>query len=209
MDKPNCEQHKSTEQLILDAAVKEFSVKGFDGARTAIIAAEAGVTHAMLHYYFRTKERLFKHVFEEKIKDVMNLVCAPILNMDGRIKDRLRKGIEAHFDLLTENSSLPVFFVTTLNSRPELYTDFITGLTDAADERISSLQREFDKAYEAGEIRKVDVAMLFGDIAALNIFPFLATPMLMAATGFEPGRREEFLAARKKETVEMILSRIS
>lgn len=34
-------------------------LKGFDGAKTTSIAHAAGVTHAMLHYYFRTKEQLF------------------------------------------------------------------------------------------------------------------------------------------------------
>ena len=46
MDKQESKQAKDTEQLILEAAIKEFSIKGFDGARTSTIAANAGVTHA-------------------------------------------------------------------------------------------------------------------------------------------------------------------
>ena len=48
------ETTKTKEQAILAAAEQEFLAKGFDGARTTSIAAAAGVTHAMLHYYFRT-----------------------------------------------------------------------------------------------------------------------------------------------------------
>ena len=44
---------RNKEQAILEAAEREFIAKGFAGARTTSIAEAAGVTHAMLHYYFR------------------------------------------------------------------------------------------------------------------------------------------------------------
>ena len=46
----------------MEAAEKLFAEKGFKGATTTLIAAEAGVTHAMLHYYFRTKDQIFLKV---------------------------------------------------------------------------------------------------------------------------------------------------
>ena len=56
---------KDTESEILKAAEQEFMLKGFDGAKTTSIAHAAGVTHAMLHYYFRTKEQ-FSSVFLQR-----------------------------------------------------------------------------------------------------------------------------------------------
>ena len=64
------EETSNTEQSILKAAEKEFLKKGFSGSKTTEIAKEAGVTHAMLHYYFRTKENLFNKVFEEKARQL-------------------------------------------------------------------------------------------------------------------------------------------
>lgn len=209
MDKQIGEQRKDIEQLILDAAIKEFSTKGFDGARTASIAAGAGVTHAMLHYYFRTKERLFTRIFEDKFKDIMQLVLAPVMSSEGPLKERIARGMEAHFDFLMQNRWLPLFFVTTLNSNPELYNGLLSNLINSAEERIGGLQKQFDKAFEAGEIRKTDVRMLFGDIASLNLLPFVATDMFMAATGFSKGREDEFFAARRKENVETVINRMS
>ena len=52
MDK---QERQNKESEILAAAEQEFIAKGYDGARTTSIAQAAGVTHAMLHYYFRTK----------------------------------------------------------------------------------------------------------------------------------------------------------
>lgn len=208
MDNMN-ETTTETERRILEAAVKEFSLKGFDGARTSVIVSEAGVTHAMLHYYFRSKEKLFQHIFQEKMKDIMSMMVTEIVYAHGDIRERLRKGIERHFDFLKANSTLPVFLVTTLNSRPELYDSLISGLLESFETRIAPIQHEFDKAAERGEIKPVDVVRLFGDIAALNVFPFIATSLFMAVTGYGASQREEFLALRKQETVDTIMKRIS
>lgn len=201
--------NKDTEQLILEAAIKEFSIKGFDGARTSTIAAEAGVTHAMLHYYFRTKEKLFERIFMDKIQYILNIVLSPMIESEGTIKERISKGIERHFDFLLANRELPVFFITTLNSRPEFYREAICELFSSAEVRIGAFQRELDKAYGNGEIAKVDAAALLGDIASLNVFPFLGYPMMMAVTGYGEDRFEEYMESRKRENVEIILKRIS
>jgi len=47
---------------ILDAAEEEFADRGFDGTRMVAIAARAGVTHGLLHYYFDSKDHLYEEV---------------------------------------------------------------------------------------------------------------------------------------------------
>lgn len=209
MDKQEYKQSKDTEQLILEAAVKEFSTKGFDGARTSTIAANAGVTHAMLHYYFRTKEKLFERIFKDKIQYIIKMVLSPMVESEGSIKERICKGIEAHFKFLLANKELPVFFITTINSRPESYHEAISVLSSTANDRIKALQSALDKAHEAGEISKVKADMLIGDIASLNVFPFLAYPMLMAAAGYREEDYGAYMEMRMKENIEIIMKRIS
>ena len=58
----------STEEKILEAAKTIFHRKGFEGARMQEIADEAGINKSLLHYYFRTKDRLFDAVFQEYIR---------------------------------------------------------------------------------------------------------------------------------------------
>src|SRR6266536_3155842 len=60
-----------TEQRILDAAHAVFVRRGTAGARMQEIAAEAGVNQALLHYYFRTKDRLSKAAFERAAAQFM------------------------------------------------------------------------------------------------------------------------------------------
>lgn len=62
----NSDSRSHTENRILKAAEAEFLAKGYAGARTTAIAEAAGVTHAMLHYYFRTKDKLFERILNEK-----------------------------------------------------------------------------------------------------------------------------------------------
>ena len=50
------------EEKIFDAAKEEFIERGFDGARMQSIADRAGISKAALHYYYRSKDKLFKKV---------------------------------------------------------------------------------------------------------------------------------------------------
>ena len=65
MPKKQVKADLQTEERILDAARKVFIRRGTSGARMQEIAAEAGVNQALLHYYFRSKERLSVAVFQQ------------------------------------------------------------------------------------------------------------------------------------------------
>ena len=56
-------------ERILDAALKEFAARGYDGATTAGVARRAGVTQPLVHYYFDSKSVLWQaamtHIIEE------------------------------------------------------------------------------------------------------------------------------------------------
>ena len=69
----------TTEQKIINAANKIFSLKGFAATKTREIAEEAGINLALLNYYFGSKENLFKIVVKEKFKMLIE-VMAPILS---------------------------------------------------------------------------------------------------------------------------------
>jgi TetR/AcrR family transcriptional regulator len=56
-----------TRQRILDAARREFGMKGFDGARVGEIARRARVNKGLIFYYFQSKEELFRVLSEERI----------------------------------------------------------------------------------------------------------------------------------------------
>ena len=55
---------ENTEEKILKAAEEVFVQKGLDGARMQEIADKAGINKSLLHYYYRTKDKLFSKVFK-------------------------------------------------------------------------------------------------------------------------------------------------
>src|SRR5579871_1702965 len=55
---------EENERALLDAAERAFAEHGFGGATTAAIARDAGMPKANLHYYFPTKEALYRAVVE-------------------------------------------------------------------------------------------------------------------------------------------------
>ena len=60
----------ATQARILEAATEEFAKYGLAGARTAAIAAQSGVTKAMLCYHFDNKETLYRAVLQQLVNEI-------------------------------------------------------------------------------------------------------------------------------------------
>ena len=202
------QEKQSKEQLILAVAEQEFLTKGYDGARTTSIAQAAGVTHAMLHYYFRTKEQLFERIVDDKFATMSHSMVAIIGDPSLPIVERIKGGIAAHFDFIAANPLLPRFVSNEIVSRPERYEVLYKRVGFVVNSVYNGLQAEADYAAERGEIERVDIKMLFISIMSLNIFTFVAYPFMEPIMGELMADREQFLAARKAENIETILRRI-
>ena len=187
--------NNNSEEAILKAAEKEFVERGFDGARTTSIAERAGVTHAMLHYFFRTKEQLFERILEEKLIVLADSMLL-IFGEEGLpLKERLEKGISAHFDFIAKNPDLPRFLLGEL---PRVMPLIQKRLFPQILALMPSLQKELK-----GD---VDMRMLILDILSQNLFPFVAMPVVeMLSAGEE---RDAMLERIKQENIKIILRRI-
>ena len=202
------QEKQSKEQQILAAAEQEFLTRGYDGARTTSIAQAAGVTHAMLHYYFRTKEQLFERIVDEKFETMSHSMFAIMGDPSLPIVERIKGGIEAHFDFVAQNPLLPRFVINEIILRPERYDVLYKRVGAIIDNVYRGLQSEINRSAERGEIERVDIKMLFISIMSLNIFTFLAYPFMEPLMGELMVNRERFLAERKAENIETILRRI-
>ena len=199
---------QGTETKILQAAEKEFFEKGYAGARTASIAEAAGVTHAMLHYYFRTKDKLFERIVSEKINKLGDIVLSAIGDSNLPLEDRIRQGVERHFDFISANRDLPRFIVNEVLTGPEIVRTIGTSIQNIVNNVLSNLQHEIDEYAAKGLCLHIDARMLLIDIVSLNVFPFMAAPIVQGAIGDSYESYDEFLALRKKENVETILRKL-
>lgn len=207
MTEPHNHQ-RDTEALILQAAEREFLEKGYSGAKTTAIAQAAGVTHAMLHYYFRTKEKLFEKIVADKMDKLKRVMFGVIGNPDLPLRERLKQGVEQHFDFIAENPHLPRFIFNELHEHPERIDQVKNSIATIAAKAITTLQNEIDRKAASGECRPVDARMLMLDIASLNLFPFIAAPLISSSFGKLFEGRDEFLEMRKKENVRTVLGKL-
>lgn len=201
--------HQDTEQAILKAAEHEFLSKGFAGARTTSIAEAAGVTHAMLHYYFRTKSKLFDRVLSEKIRLLKEALFSSFDYADASLEEIIRTVVERHLDFIAANPELPRFLIEEIYNDHERSSVFIEKLSKYAPLIIGAMQSKIDEAAAEGRCRKLDARMLMLDIASLNIFSYLAAPVVKAALGDLTADPKAFLEVRKKENYDTIMRKLS
>ena len=197
------------EQAILAAAKEEFLDKGYDGARTTSIARAAGVTHAMLHYYFKTKEQLFEHIFQETMGMLVEGILEVFTQTDKPFKERIAEALGIHFEVIRENPRLPLFMIREVASRPERFAIIKNVISTFAGNLLIALQRDIDQAVAKGEISHIDATTLLLDMISLNVFPFIVKPVFEAATGLDLNADSKFWELRKQENTQLIMRRLT
>ena len=208
MEIPTKSEPQNTEQKIIEAAEQEFLIKGFDGARTTSIAAKAGVTHAMFHYYFRTKEKIFEKIISQKLELLTRLIIDSISLENLSLEEKLKMIIDSHIDFVSENPELPGFLVREVFNNPERFEILKSRFESFAPLLIQNLQEELDKGFEKGKYKKTDARMLLIDIISLNIFPYMAAPLINSILSGYMNDKEGFKELRKKENLETIMKKI-
>ncbi|RKD91064.1 TetR/AcrR family transcriptional regulator [Mangrovibacterium diazotrophicum] len=194
----------NTEDKIIDAATDVFVQKGMDGARMQEIADRAGINKALLHYYFRSKEKLFDAIFAKLIGIAFPRI-GQILFSELPFAVKVEQAIDTYLDLLVRYPFLPAFIIKEMNRDATPFFGFVerSGFT------IAPIIKMFQDAMDRGEIRRMKPEHLLVNIIALCVFPFAARPMIryVAFHGDEQGLKN-FLEERKAEAKEFVLKAI-
>lgn len=198
------ERGQNMEQLILETAERLFMDKGFALTSTTEIAREAGCNQALVHYYFRTKEKLFESIFERKAQ----LMLSAILKMDDPsqpFEERLRNLVENHFDIMIKNPKLPFLFLNELLTNPkrlDIMTQKLQTIPMTVMERFADdLQKEIDK----GRIRDVSPISILLTVLSLNLTPFIIKPIFQKMTNISEELFLVMIEERKKENIRIIM----
>lgn len=196
-----------TEQAILKAAEAEFLDKGFALAKTAEIARAAGVTHAMLHYYFRTKEKLFEKIFEGKVQDLARSLTATFDDTQPFL-EQVAKLAGAHFDFIAAQPRLPMFVLNEIHHNEERRKIYLPMLVNALRDTIRNLGLQLESALKRGEVRPVRTSDLLFSMASLNVMTFAGLPIAREAFAMDEEDVRQFVAQRRAENIEVVLSRL-
>ncbi len=163
-----------TEQKILNAAHKVFILKGMAGARMQEIADEAGINKALLHYYFRSKDKLFDKIFIDAFKLISSGV-GQVLEMDVPVLEKLKRFIDVYVDVLIANPFIPAFVISELNHDPERLQKIIVGdMSSNFESFVFQVMQEINR----GEFIEINPAHLILNILGMLLFPFIAKPII-------------------------------
>lgn len=199
-----------TEQRILDAAHEVFIRRGTAGARMKEIAEVAGVNQALLHYYFRSKDRLADAVFLHAARQLLPQVIA-LLGSDATIEEKVERAVHLELHQLTRAPYLPGYLIGELHQDPERVHQLIGAITGMEAHGIAprvfgTLARQIDERVRAGTMRPIAAEEFVINLLALCIFPFAAKPMLMAVLNLDQTGFQHLIARRETELVAFFLN---
>jgi TetR/AcrR family transcriptional regulator len=199
MDK-NVKTDKSTEEKILAAARQVFMEKGPDGARMQDIADKAEINKALLHYYFRSKDKLFEVIFLEEAGKFMPRI-AEMMASDLPLFEKIERFVTGYIDVLIVNPLMPLFILSAINKNPqELMKKVLGNKRPPLDKVEESIAKEVKK----GTIKPIAGVQLMLNMISMCIFPFLAKPMVQWVTKMNDAQYMQLMEQRKKEVIKFI-----
>lgn len=190
----------TTEEKIYEAARRIFILKGMEGARMQEIADEAGMNKALLHYYFRSKENLFRAVFKDIFIKFFNKVKDTLFSeMPG--KEKLDVFIDNYIELIQNNPYVPQFIINEINRDPMMLKSM---MFESGIEPQKILELFFNEK-PSGYFLKLDPRHIVVSLLGMLIFPIAARPLLqMIYFNDDQEAYTQFLNERKEVVKNMI-----
>ncbi len=204
------EQDGDTERRILAAAHTVFSRRGTAGARMQDIAEEAGVNHALLHYYFRSKQQLAETVFMQAAATFFPPLMQ-LLGSDVPLETKVRQVVEHEISTLRRTPFLPGYIISEIAQYPDRVEALISRLGGEGPESprargLRRLQADIDGAVARGDLRPITLEQFMVNLVALCVFPFAARPMLQAILDMTEAQYAEFIEHRRASLADFFLA---
>ncbi|QNL49602.1 TetR/AcrR family transcriptional regulator [Olivibacter sp. SDN3] len=178
----------STEEKIKEAARVVFTKKGFAATRTRDIAEEAGLNLALLNYYFRSKEKLFHIVMDEKFEQFFGMIIRILNNEDTSLEEKIYAVANDYIDMLLANPDLPIFVLSEIKNNPTMFSDRIAGKLMA-----STFFRQLNAVRT-----DINVFHFILNLLSMIIFPVLAQPVISQMDVLKDKAFANFILERKK-----------
>lgn len=185
--RPSAEDRTEARDALLDAAGRLFAQHGASGVSLRRLATEAGVTPAMVHYYFGGKQGLHDAMLERTFARVLERVRAVAdrgRDAPGSAGDRLRDLLEVLMGSFAAEPWVPTLVVREVLSEGGRFRDqFIRGYASHMADLLPGLMR---REIEAGRFRAdLDPELAFVSFMGMTLMPFVARPVLERVLGID------------------------
>jgi TetR/AcrR family transcriptional regulator len=159
------------ETSILRTAKRLFLQNGFEETTMSMIAMEMGVNRPTLHYYFRTKDKMFQAVFGSIIQSLLPKIHETITNTDRDITDRIGDMVNIYYAILKDEPTLPLFIVREIQRDLQHLLNTIYDTHN--DNFFLSITESLKSEMESGKIKKIPLPFVFYTFYGLVMTPFL------------------------------------
>lgn len=198
----NSMEEIDAETKIKTAARKIFLEHGYEGAKIRQIADEAGVNLAMVNYYFRSKDQLFKSIYTDTFRDFLGRMTM-MLNDETPLEVKIWKIVDRYTDFIMENPQIPMFILAEQRKNGStFFKEFnIKGLLEN-----SFFRKQLQEEAEKGHIRAVQPLQVIVIIMSNIVFPVMAKPIISYVGSLNHDDFQHFMESRKQIVPQMIMA---
>lgn len=200
-------QKNNMEEQILLVAKELFMQFGYEGVSTTQVAKAVGCNQALVHYYYRTKQNLFKIICQQEIQKMLKIL-ADIPQEDISFEDFIEKIIEAQIGFLKNNPDAPFFIIGELRHNSEVLKMMRELFSEFGKEIVGKIRLFVQMKQSKGELNDVSVEDLLIDIASLDVMSFVGQVLFTQILEMDSQTQEAFLERRKTHIKKLILSSI-
>lgn len=201
MEEKTLEQ-SSTELKIFEAAREVFQAKGLEGARMQEIADKAEINKSMLHYYYRSKSKLFEKVYQLSIIKVIPKI-AQLLNEDLPLEQKLISFVDKYMEIIRANPDIPLFVLHEMNKDPNRLRNF---MLQQIGTKVQPFLQQIKEEREKGNTVDLPAEQIMVNIMSLMIFPFIGRPVLKTILDMDEENFEKFIDERHRLLPDYIVS---
>jgi AcrR family transcriptional regulator len=169
------------------------------------IANHAIINKALLHYYYRTKDKLFNAVFE-KIAEKVFSKFAPIFDENLSLEDKIRFFFNEHITFLQKNPRLPAFILNEINRNPARFKKLIKNID--ISRLWNMLEEQHKEELIAYNISRDKIPQLMTTIASMSVFPFAARGIFEGIFEKMDLDFNDYLEERKKFAADFVIKAI-
>lgn len=194
------------EEEILAAAEEEFFKNGYDATSTANIAKRAGVTHAMVNYYFRTKEKLYMQILDNHVYGLLRSL-KPLMVADGNVAGVAVEAAKVIFDTFYNDRHFPFLVTDIVRTHPDFLLRYKESVIAMCMDSIGMHEQRLQKCITDGVVTECTMNDIYYNVITLTTSPFMDIPMLENVAGLTPEQIDSFLETRREDMVRMLQAR--
>ena len=194
------------EEKIIEVAKALFIEKGYAETSMSEIAAKAGINRPGLHYYFRTKDKMFEAVFGDILLSIVPKIFDIISQKDMNIERRIEEMIDTYYALFIDNPKLPMFMMREINRDANLLIKTATQLN--IHEKFRHSLDSIEQEIKEGKLKQVPICFMFYNISSLLTIPFLTQDLTYSILLEEGETFEDMLKEWKPYIIKQLLNLI-